>query len=85
MFPNLTSGIDSAGQKFVELGDDISASTEKLNENLKAQRDIANLKVAEELPKVMKGLIGENRTKDAEIDDKKAELQLLGDSLLSYN
>ena len=89
LYPELISGVDSQGNKLVDLGTDAETATEALQHYLDVQREIANQKIASNIPALTDGIIAQNdslaeQNRLLQIDADKQQDIIQDASKLSY-
>ena len=73
LYPELISGQDAQGNSLVDLGDNAKTATDKLNEYLAVQKDIANYEIASNMQDVINGIVKENKQLDEQLEDLDAQ------------
>lgn len=66
IYPQLISGTTAQGDSLVDLGSNAEAATKTLQEYLQVERDIANYKIAENIPDLTAGIIEQNKLLEEE-------------------
>lgn len=81
LFPSLSRTYDENGNAIVNLSGDVDTITSSLQQLLEVERELANQKIAEELPDVYKGNRIRNDENTAKIAEKNKELDELENQL----
>ena len=74
MFPSINLGMDSNGNAMLNLAGDAETLTEKLNNLVESERDLANAKIASGIPQALEDIVELNKETD-ELINNKTELE----------